>query len=258
MPQDFQRIQATLLHIASHLRKSHDGVFSIPIEIEQIKQLDEVFRELTGPDSAPIDSACRDLIGQFVRDLLARIETHNAPAPPLIYQFRVAIKDQTSLAWRRIQVEDSPLTHFCSTLLALTTWDCDEDFELKCGRRKYVHAGRVRFDDVNLASMSLSTFLCDNPPPKDFSLVHLGRECLTVAYESCHHRGEGEEFPKCLDGEGEIPPEFKLDCLAGPNDLRGWVLPTRFPAQIAFESMAATTAMRSAIEVLSNFPTPAV
>ena len=258
MPQDFQRIQATLRHIASHLRKSHDGVFSIPIETEQIKQLDEVFRELTGPDSAPIQSARCDLIGQFVRDLLARIETHNAPAPPLIYQFRVAIKDQTSLAWRRIQVEDGPLTYFCGTLLALTTWDCDEDFELKCGRRKYVHAGRVRFDDVNLASMSLSTFLCDNPPPKDFSLVHLGRECLTVAYESCHHRGEGEEFPKCLDGEGEIPPEFKLDCLAGPNDLRGWVLPTRFPAQIAFESMAATTAMRSAIEVLSNFPTPAV
>lgn len=157
-----------------------------------------------------------------------------APAPSVVYQFKITLLDTKPKIWRRIQIADCKLNTLHYHIQAAMGWTNSHLHHFIIGRQRY---GIPKWlDDPILASKvidSTKTMLSDllpaNGKKMKFEYTYdMGDDWEhEILFEGCPKPAPKTKYPLCLEGERACPPEdcggipgyeHLLDVIADPSD----------------------------------------
>ena len=197
---------------------------------------------------------------------MTRRSTRSTTKAPVIYQFKISLRDIRPLIWRRIQAADGTLADLHDHIQAAMGWDNAHLFQFriedKCYASPEMLEGPFADEDVvDARRMRLSKLLKQQTKGIRFEYEYdFGDSWMhDIAYEGCEPAGPRIKYPRCTDGALACPPEDIggpwgycdfLEIIANPKhprhrNLREWLGGDFDP--LHFDAKRATTAMRKGI-----------
>lgn len=154
-----------------------------------------------------------------IRAAQPRTGRTRAPAPSVVYQFKITLVDTHPVIWRRIQTADCTLHTLHYHIQAVMGWSNSHLHHFVIGKRLY---GVQDFEDGGMSggyvfdssAVMLSSLLPAPGKRATFSYTYDFGDNWEheILFEGCLKADSGVKYPLCLEGERAGPPE---DC-GGP------------------------------------------
>ena len=143
-----------------------------------------------------------------------------APAPPVVYQFKITLADTHPAIWRRIQTADCELHTLHEHIQAVMGWSNSHMHHFVIGKRIYgvqdfSEGGMPGVYVFDSSAIMLSSLLPASGKRVKFSYTYDFGDNWEheIIFEGCPKPELDTKYPLCLEGERACPPE---DCGGTP------------------------------------------
>jgi len=137
-----------------------------------------------------------------------------APAPSVVYQFKITLVDMSPSIWRRIQTADCTLHTLHHHIQAVMDWSNTHLHHFVIGKRLYgvqdlSPGGMSGYYVFDSSAIMLSSLLPASGKKTKFSYTYDFGDNWEheILLEGCLNPDPSTKYPLCLEGERARPPE---------------------------------------------------